>query len=159
MLGKHNIIGQHPTTIVKGIRPSTIGSQLFNVFVVVNQLDPTHNPKLILTYPTPTKCLTNSTPTTTARSPSPSLSESSDPWEPSTPLHIYNVRWRRSIPTRTASSTWKSSLNSADRRPCFGTTKELREAFNLYDENKDGIISEAELHQVMNRLGMKFSVE
>uniref|UniRef100_A0A2P2MYK5 Putative calcium-binding protein CML27 n=1 Tax=Rhizophora mucronata TaxID=61149 RepID=A0A2P2MYK5_RHIMU len=38
-------------------------------------------------------------------------------------------------------------------------TDELRDAFNLYDQNKNGLISSAELHQVLNCLGMKCSVE
>ncbi|KAJ4831668.1 putative calcium-binding protein cml27 [Turnera subulata] len=36
---------------------------------------------------------------------------------------------------------------------------ELRDAFDLYDQNKDGLISAAELHQVPNRLGIRCSVE
>ncbi|KAF5749991.1 putative Calmodulin like 23 [Tripterygium wilfordii] len=33
--------------------------------------------------------------------------------------------------------------------------KELKEAFELYDLDKNGLISAKELHAVMNRLGMK----
>ncbi|CAN0891465.1 Probable calcium-binding protein CML27 [Linum grandiflorum] len=40
-----------------------------------------------------------------------------------------------------------------------GGGEELREAFDLYDENKDGLVSEAELHHVLNRIGMRCSVE
>ncbi|CAN1856391.1 Probable calcium-binding protein CML27 [Linum perenne] len=36
---------------------------------------------------------------------------------------------------------------------------ELHEAFDLYDEDKDGLISSSELHHVLNRLGMKCSME
>jgi len=36
---------------------------------------------------------------------------------------------------------------------------ELRDAFDLYDQNRDGMISAAELHQVLNRLGMKCKVD
>jgi calcium-binding protein CML len=35
---------------------------------------------------------------------------------------------------------------------------ELRDAFDLYDQNGDGLISTAELHQVLSRLGMKCKV-
>ena len=34
---------------------------------------------------------------------------------------------------------------------------ELRDAFDLYDENKDGVISTKELHGVLNRLGIACS--
>ncbi|KAI9089364.1 hypothetical protein K1719_029643 [Acacia pycnantha] len=43
--------------------------------------------------------------------------------------------------------------NSAD-----GDSTELRDAFDLHDRNKDGLISASELHQVLNRLGLKCSV-
>lgn len=36
---------------------------------------------------------------------------------------------------------------------------EIREAFDLYDQNKDGLISSAEIHKVLNRLGMTCSLE
>ncbi|KFK41806.1 hypothetical protein AALP_AA2G174300 [Arabis alpina] len=36
---------------------------------------------------------------------------------------------------------------------------EIREAFDLYDQNKNGLISSAEIHKVLNRLGMTCSVE
>ncbi|KAI4339039.1 hypothetical protein MLD38_024025 [Melastoma candidum] len=36
---------------------------------------------------------------------------------------------------------------------------ELRDAFNLYDRDGNGLISSKELHSVMNRLNMKCSVE
>ncbi|KAJ8753687.1 hypothetical protein K2173_026363 [Erythroxylum novogranatense] len=36
---------------------------------------------------------------------------------------------------------------------------ELRDAFDLYDQNKNGLISSAELHKVLNSLGMRCSVE
>ncbi|KAL2317616.1 hypothetical protein Fmac_031492 [Flemingia macrophylla] len=38
-----------------------------------------------------------------------------------------------------------------------GNTK-LRDAFNLYDRDKNGLISATELYQVLNRLAMKCSV-
>ncbi|CAI0436711.1 unnamed protein product [Linum tenue] len=44
-------------------------------------------------------------------------------------------------------------------RSSSASAEELREAFDLYDENKDGRISGSELHQVLNRLGMKCSME
>ncbi|KAJ1437795.1 EF-Hand 1, calcium-binding site [Sesbania bispinosa] len=40
-----------------------------------------------------------------------------------------------------------------------GGASELREAFDLYDQDKNGLISAAELCLVLNRLGMKCSVE
>ena len=40
-----------------------------------------------------------------------------------------------------------------------GGSSELREAFNLYDMDNNGLISTAELHLVLNRLGMKCSVD
>ncbi|CAI0559762.1 unnamed protein product [Linum tenue] len=40
---------------------------------------------------------------------------------------------------------------------CASAAAELYEAFNLYDENKDGRISRSELYHVLNRLGMKCS--
>ncbi|GLT63556.1 hypothetical protein SLA2020_361140 [Shorea laevis] len=36
---------------------------------------------------------------------------------------------------------------------------ELRDAFDLYDQDKNGLISTSELHLVLNRLGMKCSEE
>ncbi|KAF2317469.1 hypothetical protein GH714_022581 [Hevea brasiliensis] len=36
---------------------------------------------------------------------------------------------------------------------------ELKEAFDLYDQNKNGLISSAELHKVLNRLGMPCSLD
>ncbi|KAL4281718.1 hypothetical protein GQ457_03G012670 [Hibiscus cannabinus] len=36
---------------------------------------------------------------------------------------------------------------------------ELRDAFDLYDQDKNGLISTKELHLVLNRLGMKCSVD
>ena len=36
---------------------------------------------------------------------------------------------------------------------------EVREAFDLYDQNKNGLISSSEIHKVLNRLGMTCSVE
>lgn len=36
---------------------------------------------------------------------------------------------------------------------------EIREAFDLYDQDKNGLISSSEIHQVLNRLGMSCSVE
>ncbi|XP_052176156.1 probable calcium-binding protein CML27 [Diospyros lotus] len=37
--------------------------------------------------------------------------------------------------------------------------RELKEAFELYDQNKNGLISATELHQILNRLGEKCSVQ
>ncbi|KAJ4916089.1 putative calcium-binding protein CML27 [Raphanus sativus] len=39
------------------------------------------------------------------------------------------------------------------------SASEIRDAFDLYDEDKNGLISAAELHKVLNRLGMSCSVE
>ncbi|KAJ6748997.1 CALCIUM-BINDING PROTEIN CML26-RELATED [Salix purpurea] len=36
---------------------------------------------------------------------------------------------------------------------------ELRDAFNLYDQNGDGLITTAELHKVLTRLGMTCKVD
>lgn len=36
---------------------------------------------------------------------------------------------------------------------------ELRDAFDLYDQDKNGLISAVELHLVLNRLGMRCSVD
>lgn len=36
---------------------------------------------------------------------------------------------------------------------------ELRDAFDLYDQDKNGLISTSELHLVLNQLGMKCSVD
>lgn len=40
-----------------------------------------------------------------------------------------------------------------------GGASELLEAFNLYDQDQNGLISAGELHLVLNRLGMKCSLE
>ncbi|OIV94187.1 hypothetical protein TanjilG_13804 [Lupinus angustifolius] len=40
-----------------------------------------------------------------------------------------------------------------------GDVSELRDAFDLYDQDKNGLISATELHLVLNRLGVKCSVE
>ena len=40
-----------------------------------------------------------------------------------------------------------------------GGDSELRDAFNLYDQDKNGLISATELHMVLNRLGLKCSVD
>ena len=40
-----------------------------------------------------------------------------------------------------------------------GGASELRDAFKLYDQDQNGLISASELHLVLNRLGMKCSVE
>ena len=40
-----------------------------------------------------------------------------------------------------------------------GRAFELRNAFQLYDQDQNGLISTTELHLVLNRLGMKCSVE
>lgn len=40
-----------------------------------------------------------------------------------------------------------------------GGNSELRDAFDLYDHDKNGLISANELHMVLNRLGLKCSVE
>ncbi|XP_020215806.1 probable calcium-binding protein CML26 [Cajanus cajan] len=40
-----------------------------------------------------------------------------------------------------------------------GGDTELRDAFNLYDQDKNGLISATELYQVLNRLGMRCSVD
>ncbi|KAK7358137.1 hypothetical protein VNO77_00058 [Canavalia gladiata] len=45
------------------------------------------------------------------------------------------------------------------RSDADGGGSELRDAFNLYDQDKNGLISAAELCQVLNRLGMKCSEE
>ncbi|WZZ10983.1 hypothetical protein YC2023_096904 [Brassica napus] len=39
------------------------------------------------------------------------------------------------------------------------TASEIRDAFDLYDQDKNGLISASELHQVLNRLGMSCSAE
>ncbi|KAL6129281.1 hypothetical protein ACLB2K_072633 [Fragaria x ananassa] len=38
------------------------------------------------------------------------------------------------------------------------STKDLRDAFDLYDLDKNGLISTSELHEVLNRLGQKCSI-
>ncbi|KAB2604512.1 calcium-binding protein CML23 [Pyrus ussuriensis x Pyrus communis] len=40
-----------------------------------------------------------------------------------------------------------------------GSTKELRDAFDLYDLDKNGLISKSELHEVLKRLGQKCSLK
>ncbi|THG11474.1 calcium-binding allergen Ole e 8-like [Camellia sinensis] len=45
------------------------------------------------------------------------------------------------------------------RSSSAGGAQELKEAFDLYDLNKNGLISSTELHQILNRLGEKCSVE
>ncbi|KAI3502578.1 hypothetical protein L1887_30728 [Cichorium endivia] len=40
-----------------------------------------------------------------------------------------------------------------------GAISELREAFDLYDLNKNGLISSTELHQILTRLGERCTVE
>jgi len=44
-------------------------------------------------------------------------------------------------------------------RSADGDASELRDAFDLYDKDKNGLISATELCQVLNTLGMKCSVE
>ncbi|KAJ6371504.1 hypothetical protein OIU77_001916 [Salix suchowensis] len=44
-------------------------------------------------------------------------------------------------------------------RSSAAAASELRDAFDLYDQNGDGMISATELHQVLNRLGMKCKVD
>eukprot|EP00257_Ricinus_communis_P023032 XP_015582913.1 probable calcium-binding protein CML27 [Ricinus communis] len=39
------------------------------------------------------------------------------------------------------------------------TNSELKDAFDLYDQNKNGLISSSELHLVMSRLGMQCSFD
>ncbi|XP_021909569.1 probable calcium-binding protein CML27 [Carica papaya] len=39
------------------------------------------------------------------------------------------------------------------------SSAELRDAFDLYDQDHNGLISSSELHLVLNRLGIKCSVE
>ncbi|KAK9994671.1 hypothetical protein SO802_024374 [Lithocarpus litseifolius] len=41
----------------------------------------------------------------------------------------------------------------------LGEASELRNAFKLYSQDQNGLISASELHLVLNRLGMKCSVE
>ncbi|KAG6410426.1 hypothetical protein SASPL_128486 [Salvia splendens] len=48
---------------------------------------------------------------------------------------------------------------NASADPYKSADKELREAFNLYDQDSDGKISVAELHQILSRLGERFSEE
>lgn len=45
-----------------------------------------------------------------------------------------------------------------DADPYRSAEKELREAFELYDQDHDGRISAAELHQILTRLGERCSV-
>ncbi|KAK4350080.1 hypothetical protein RND71_029393 [Anisodus tanguticus] len=40
-----------------------------------------------------------------------------------------------------------------------GGVKELREAFDLYDQDSNGLISAVELHQILTRLGESCSVQ
>ncbi|KAA3459731.1 putative calcium-binding protein CML27 [Gossypium australe] len=51
------------------------------------------------------------------------------------------------------SAFWSSSSDAVN------AASELREAFDLYDQNKNGLISATELHQVLNRLGMTCSAD
>lgn len=51
------------------------------------------------------------------------------------------------------STFWSASSNSAN------AASELREAFDLYDQNRNGLISATELHHVLNRLGMTCSAD
>ncbi|WCJ42065.1 Calcium-binding EF-hand family protein [Euphorbia peplus] len=44
-------------------------------------------------------------------------------------------------------------------RTSSDAAEELKDAFDLYDQNKNGLISKTELHQVLTRLGMSCSVE
>lgn len=48
----------------------------------------------------------------------------------------------------------KGSANGSD-----AAAAELKEAFEMYDQNKNGLISAAELHQILSRLGEKCSIE
>ncbi|KAL0355161.1 UNVERIFIED_CONTAM: Calcium-binding allergen Ole e 8 [Sesamum radiatum] len=48
---------------------------------------------------------------------------------------------------------------SAEADPYHSAEKELREAFELYDQNHDGKISAAELQKTLLRLGERCSVE
>ncbi|CAH2057552.1 unnamed protein product [Thlaspi arvense] len=52
------------------------------------------------------------------------------------------------------SSFCKSSDEDSSR-----AEEDLKEAFDLYDQDKDGNISSTELHQILNRLGEKCSVQ
>lgn len=49
----------------------------------------------------------------------------------------------------------KGGVNGVDD----GGVKELREAFDLYDQDSNGLISAAELHQILTRLGESCSVD
>ncbi|KAE8662266.1 putative calcium-binding protein CML26 [Hibiscus syriacus] len=51
------------------------------------------------------------------------------------------------------STFWTSSSDAGT------AVSELKEAFDMYDVNGNGLISATELHQVLNRLGMSFTVE
>ncbi|TYG91951.1 hypothetical protein ES288_A12G304300v1 [Gossypium darwinii] len=51
------------------------------------------------------------------------------------------------------STFWSTSSDAVN------AASELREAFDLYDQNKNGLISATELHQVLNRLGMACSAD
>ncbi|XP_038687621.1 probable calcium-binding protein CML26 [Tripterygium wilfordii] len=44
-------------------------------------------------------------------------------------------------------------------RTTSNPAQELRYAFDLYDQDKNGLISSSELHLVLNRLGIKCSVD
>ncbi|KAK8521395.1 hypothetical protein V6N13_077502 [Hibiscus sabdariffa] len=51
------------------------------------------------------------------------------------------------------SSFWATSSDAVN------AASELKEAFDMYDVNKNGLISATELHQVLSRLGMTFSID
>ncbi|XP_058195648.1 probable calcium-binding protein CML18 [Rhododendron vialii] len=51
------------------------------------------------------------------------------------------------------------SKGSATAFGSGAASAELKEAFELYDQDKNGLISAAELHQILTRLGEKCSVE
>ncbi|OMO49897.1 Calcium-binding EF-hand [Corchorus capsularis] len=54
-----------------------------------------------------------------------------------------------------------SEFSTLCRSPsdAVAAASELRDAFDLYDQDKNGLISANELHLVLNRLGMKCSVD
>lgn len=52
-----------------------------------------------------------------------------------------------------------AALCSADSDPYKAGEKELREAFELYDQDKDGKISAGELHQILTRIGESCTVQ
>ncbi|CAA0333229.1 unnamed protein product [Arabidopsis thaliana] len=57
------------------------------------------------------------------------------------------------MPTATGKSQFQSSETFSN------PWEQIREAFDLYDQNKNGLISSSEIHKVLNRLGMTCSVE